>query len=123
MSRWASASGFLSLAFSASNSRTHRASEASMPPNLARHLEDVASLNPPVRQTSLTGMPASAYLRMPTICSAVNLLFFMSVILLGGGLHQLYAGRAGGRQVKAITVLNGVPLPGGVGRHGVVRSP
>jgi hypothetical protein len=29
------------------------------------------------------------------ICSSVNLLFFMSVILLVDGLHYLYAGTAG----------------------------
>jgi hypothetical protein len=33
------------------------------------------------------------------ICSSVNLLFFMSVILLVDGLHELYAGTAGGGQV------------------------
>jgi len=31
--------------------------------------------------------PASACLRKPMICSSVNLLFFMSVILLVDGLH------------------------------------
>ena len=37
---------------------------------------------------SLIGMPASACLRKPMICSSVNLLFFMSVILLVvDGLH------------------------------------
>ncbi|WP_269633244.1 hypothetical protein, partial [Pelomonas sp. BJYL3] len=44
--------------------------------------------------------PASACLRKPMICSSVNLLFFMSVILLVDGLHYLYAGTAGRGQVK-----------------------
>jgi acyl dehydratase len=52
-----------------------------------------------LRQTSLIGIPASACLRKPMICSSVNLLFFMSVILLVDGLHELYAGTAGGGQV------------------------
>jgi hypothetical protein len=33
------------------------------------------------------------------ICSSLNLLFFMSVILLKDGLHDLYAGTAGRGQV------------------------
>ena len=36
----------------------------------------------PLRHSSLMGMPASACLMKPMICSSVNLLFFMSVILL-----------------------------------------
>jgi hypothetical protein len=36
------------------------------------------------------------------ICSSVNLLFFMSVILLVDGLPENYAGTAGGGQVKGI---------------------
>jgi hypothetical protein len=35
------------------------------------------------------------------ICSSVNLLFFMSVILLKDGLHDLYLGTAGRGQVSA----------------------
>jgi hypothetical protein len=35
------------------------------------------------------------------ICSSVNLLFFMSVILLKDGLHDLYLGTAGRGQVKS----------------------
>jgi hypothetical protein len=55
-----------------------------------------------LRQTSLIGIPASACLRKPMICSSVNLLFFMSVILLVDGLHELYAGTAGGGQVRRL---------------------
>lgn len=36
----------------------------------------------------------------PMICSSVNLLFLMSVILQVDGLHCLYAGTADGEQVK-----------------------
>ena len=36
----------------------------------------------------------------PKICSSVSLLFFMSVILHGYGLHTLYVGKAGRGQVK-----------------------
>jgi hypothetical protein len=53
----------------------------------------------PLRQTSLIGIQASACLRNPMICSSVNLLFFMSVILLVDGLHEFYVGTAGGGQV------------------------
>jgi hypothetical protein len=35
------------------------------------------------------------------ICSSVYLLFFMSVILLKDGLHNLYAGTAGRGQVSS----------------------
>jgi hypothetical protein len=38
-------------------------------------------------------------LMKPMICSSVNLLFFMSVILLVDGLHCLQAGMAGWGQV------------------------
>jgi hypothetical protein len=48
-------------------------------------------------------MPASACLKKPMICSSVNLLFFMSVILHGDGLHKLYVGTASGGQVISIT--------------------
>jgi hypothetical protein len=40
-----------------------------------------------LRHSSFTGMPASAWRMNPMICSSVNLLFFMSVILLVGGLR------------------------------------
>lgn len=41
-----------------------------------------------IAHSSLIGMPASACLRKPMICSSVNLLFFMSVILrVVDGLH------------------------------------
>ena len=66
---------------------------------LSCHLQNVASLKPPRLQSSLTGMPASACLRKPMICSSVNLLFFMSVILLVDGLHYLCVGTAGRGQV------------------------
>jgi hypothetical protein len=49
----------------------------------------------------LIGMPASACRRNPMICSSLNLLFFMSVILLVvDGLHELQTGTAGGGQVN-----------------------
>jgi hypothetical protein len=38
------------------------------------------------------------------ICSSVYLLFFMSVILLKDGLHDLHAGTAGGGQVSSTVV-------------------
>jgi hypothetical protein len=37
-------------------------------------------------------MPAWACRKNPMICSSVNLLFFMPVILHGDGLHKLYVG-------------------------------
>jgi hypothetical protein len=62
----------------------------------------VASLKPPLRHSSLIGMPASACLRKPMICSSVNLLFFMSVILLlVDGLPKLRLGTAGGGRSMA----------------------
>jgi hypothetical protein len=45
----------------------------------------VASLKPPLRHSSFTGIPASAWRMNPMICSSVNLLFFMPVILLVDG--------------------------------------
>jgi hypothetical protein len=45
-------------------------------------------------------MPASACRKNPMICSSVNLLFFMPVILHGDGLHKHYVGTAGRGQVK-----------------------
>jgi hypothetical protein len=48
----------------------------------------------------LIGTPASACFRKPITCSSVYLLFLMSVILRVDGLHFLYAGTAGGGQVK-----------------------
>lgn len=39
------------------------------------------------------------------ICSSVNLLFFMSIILLVDGLHYLYAGTAGRGQVSPVDVV------------------
>ena len=53
--------------------------------------------------SSLIGMPVSACLMNPMICSSVNLLFLMSVILLVDGLPGIYVGTAGGGQVTEST--------------------
>jgi hypothetical protein len=44
-------------------------------------------------------MPASACRKNPMICSSLNLLFFMPVILHGDGLHKHDVGTAGRGQV------------------------
>ena len=88
MSRCASASSRLSLAFSDSSSRRRWASEAGMPiKELCRNggFSDATFYK---WRAKFGGMQASACLRKPMICSSVNLLFFMSVILLVvDGLH------------------------------------
>ncbi|MDE2269164.1 MAG: hypothetical protein KGL33_09145, partial [Betaproteobacteria bacterium] len=47
-----------------------------------------------------TETPASACRRNPMICSSLNRLVFMSIILHRDGLHELHRGTAGGEQVK-----------------------
>lgn len=56
-------------------------------------------LKPPLRHRSLIGKPDSACLMKPMICSSMNLLFLMSVILQVDGLHCHSAGTAGRGQV------------------------
>lgn len=62
-----------------------------MPPYQARYFQNVASLRPPLRQSTLIGMPASACLMNRMIGSPVYLLFRMSVILHSDGLTEIYA--------------------------------
>jgi hypothetical protein len=45
-------------------------------------------------------MPASACYKNPMICSSLNLLVFMPVILHRDGLHYLLDGMAGREQVN-----------------------
>jgi hypothetical protein len=45
--------------------------------------------DPPLRQISLMGIPASACLMNPVICYSLNLLSFVSVILHGDGLARI----------------------------------
>lgn len=45
------------------------------------------------------GMPASACLMTPMICSSLNLLFFIAVILHSDGLPGIWIGTADGKQV------------------------
>jgi hypothetical protein len=53
-----------------------------------------------LRHSSFTGIPASAWRMNPMICSSVNLLFFMPVILLVDGPRKPSAGTGGRGQVK-----------------------
>ena len=68
----------LSLACSASSSRSCRTSDTDAPPYLLRHLKNVALLTPGVRYRSGTGTPLSASRRMPTIWVSLNLDFRMT---------------------------------------------
>ena len=68
----------LSLACSASSSRSCRTSDTDAPPYLLRHLKNVALLTPCVRHRSGTGTPLSASRRMPTIWVSLNLDFRMT---------------------------------------------
>ena len=68
----------LSLACSASSSRSCRTSDTDAPPYLLRHLKNVALLTPGVRHRSGTGTPLSASRRMPTIWVSLNLDFRMT---------------------------------------------
>ena len=68
----------LSLACSASSSRSCRTSDTDAPPYLLRHLKNVALLTPCVRNRSGTGTPLSASRRMPTIWVSLNLDFRMT---------------------------------------------
>src|SRR5690606_28839466 len=88
LSNTASASSFLSRLFSASRSRSRLASLASMPPNLARHLQNVAELKPSRRHRSATLTPASVCLMNPMTCSSVNLLL-LTALLLGCAASSL----------------------------------
>src|SRR6266498_4144383 len=67
-------------------------------------------------------MPASACLMNPMICSSVNLLFFMPVILLVDGLPANYVGTAGGGQVTLAKVSFSVSRYPCKGSHGHGRS-
>ena len=68
----------LSLACSASSSRSCRTSDTDAPPYLLRHLKNGALLTPCVRHRSGTGTPLSASRRMPTIWVSLNLDFRMT---------------------------------------------
>ena len=68
----------LSLACSASSSRSCRTSHTDAPPYLLRHLKNVALLTPCVRHRSGTGTPLSASRRTPTIWVSLNLDFRMT---------------------------------------------
>src|SRR6266853_5626274 len=72
---------FFSRPFSSSSGRSRRPSFNSSPPYLAFQWENVASLIPIRRQRSFTGTPASASFNTPTICSSLNRLFFMVLLL------------------------------------------
>src|SRR3954471_1030593 len=74
-----SASSFFSLRFSSSRAFSLRASEISIPPYRDRHLENVASLTPSFRHSSLADSPAACSFSALIICSSVNLLLRMSV--------------------------------------------
>lgn len=70
-----------------------------MPMNFERHLENVASLKPALRQISATGILASACLRNPMICSSLYLLLLVPAILLMSRLCVHNLGTAAGEQV------------------------
>jgi hypothetical protein len=53
-----------------------------------------------LRPISLIGMPASACLKNPMICSSLYLLVLMSIILHGDGLLGKMIGTVYGGQVK-----------------------
>jgi len=56
-------------------------------PTWARTSDLLANAEPALRHSSLTGRPASACLRNPTICSSVNRLFLVSVPSSRNGLY------------------------------------
>ena len=67
--------------------RSRRASDTSRPLNFDFHWWDVAGLIPCRRQTSAVAMPASCSFKTAMICSSLNLLRFIFVRLLRGGLY------------------------------------
>src|SRR5262249_6026334 len=73
----ASASSFLSLAFSCSSCFSRLASDTLMPPNFAFQAYKVGCDMPCLRHTSGTFIPASCSRRAPMIWSSVNRLRFI----------------------------------------------
>jgi hypothetical protein len=70
----------------------------SMPPYLAFHLKKVASLIPCLWQTSAVFAPASYALTIATICSSLNLLFFMAQLLATDPTHFWRSFHSSGQQ-------------------------
>ena len=87
-----SANSFFIRAFSVSSSFSRFASETLIPTNLLRHKQWLASEKLWRRLRSLTGRPASASRRKPTICASVNRFFVVRP--LGGSDPGRYAGHA-----------------------------
>src|SRR3954452_18060119 len=69
-----SASSFFSLRFSSSRAFSLRASEISIPPYRDRHSQNVASLTPYFRHSSLAARQAACPFTALIICSSVTLL-------------------------------------------------
>ena len=96
LSRCASACGPLISAYAALSPRCRAASDASIPPDSARHPWNAAPLNPWERHTSLAGIPASAGRRNLPSCSSLNRVMFTSIALHVDGTHFRHLGTASG---------------------------
>ena len=70
-----------------------------MPAYLARHLQNVASLKPPLRHNSLIESGLALLVKL-VICSSLNLFFLMAVILLIDGRTASTLVQRGGGKVS-----------------------
>ena len=114
----------LSLACSASSSRSCRTSDTDAPPYLLRHLKNVALLTPCVRHRSGTGTPLSASRKMPTIWVSLNLDFRMTAPWTRAVYVQLSIDRGSLRDVVFRHGCTGASrdIQAGRGRCGGVQS-